>query len=693
MSLTRLYALKRFTNIFIVKINLGGFQMLKKRTLSICLVFVLLCSTLFTISVAAADFTNGVDVSGSTATIWFKSNVSTTWVDAHYNVNSGAQQNIRMTYNSSRARYEQNVTSVATGTVIKYSFTYNNGTPAYDSAQFTYTVGSSTPTTPAANGVTFYQDINYAGTAVTLGVGTYTLAQLNAAGIPDNWMTSLKVPSGYLVEVYQNDNFGGTKWTYTADNSWVGTAVNDQMSSVKVLAAVFYQDINYGGTAVALQPGNYTLSQMNAKGIPDNWMTSLKVPSGWTVEAYQNDNFTGTKWTYTASSGWVGTEVNDQMSSVKVYIGSPNNGNTSLIPVNSGMQMTLQFNNNTNGAWSNSQIYINIIGKNRDGRFCTIAPNGTMTPCVSGQNASPYFYPLSSMTGFQIPTYVSSGRLYISMGAPLNIPFNTAGDGTVGIAYPNIDNPSDASYKSYFDWAEFAVINGEIWINTTQVDMFGLPYTIELFTGSSTNYSSFAKAGITESRASIFSAFQAEVPAEFKSLATQQAPYRILAPIHGGFRTGQANGTYFNSYINSIWNQYTTSNFVLTVPQGTFTGRVSGTTMNFTRPGDATIYRVNKPTSEDVWGGAGALATGNEIEKVLQAQICAAFHRHVMENAANLNNPAAYYKAGPADYFSKFFHDHSLNAKAYGFCYDDVNDQSSTIHGVSPRGAIINIGW
>ncbi|MEF2967783.1 carbohydrate-binding protein [Paenibacillus sp. M1] len=85
----------------------------------------------------------------------------------------------------------------------------------------------------------------------------------------------------------------------------------------------FYADINYGGTAITLGVGNYTLSQLNAKGIPNDWMSSLKVPSGWTVEVYENDNFGGTKWTYTSSSSWVGNTVNDKMSSVKIYIGSP----------------------------------------------------------------------------------------------------------------------------------------------------------------------------------------------------------------------------------------------------------------------------------------------------------------------------------------------------------------------------------
>ena len=94
--------------------------------------------------------------------------------------------------------------------------------------------GSGSTPPPTTNGVTFYADINYGGTAKTLGVGNYTLSQLNANGIPNDWMSSLKVPSGWTVEVYEHDNFGGTKWTYTSSSSWVGSTVNDKMSSVKI---------------------------------------------------------------------------------------------------------------------------------------------------------------------------------------------------------------------------------------------------------------------------------------------------------------------------------------------------------------------------------------------------------------------------------------------------------------------------
>ena len=105
----------------------------------------------------------------------------------------------------------------------------------------TPTPGStSTPTptptpTPSAAGVIFYQDINYGGTASqTFAKGNYTMAQLNTMGCPNDWMSSLRVPSGWTVIVYQDDNFTGTSWTFTADTSWVGSDCNDKMTSCRI---------------------------------------------------------------------------------------------------------------------------------------------------------------------------------------------------------------------------------------------------------------------------------------------------------------------------------------------------------------------------------------------------------------------------------------------------------------------------
>jgi hypothetical protein len=105
---------------------------------------------------------------------------------------------------------------------------------AHSTSSVTFTVtGMGTTTT----GVTFYQDINYGGTASQLlAKGTYTLSQLQAKGVQNDWASSCRIPAGWTVIMYQHDNFGGTSWTRTSDtpNFTSFSGLNDQMSSCKI---------------------------------------------------------------------------------------------------------------------------------------------------------------------------------------------------------------------------------------------------------------------------------------------------------------------------------------------------------------------------------------------------------------------------------------------------------------------------
>ncbi|WP_375417136.1 beta-1,3-glucanase family protein [uncultured Hymenobacter sp.] len=98
---------------------------------------------------------------------------------------------------------------------------------------------------PAATGVaTVYKDCNYTGTAVALPVGDYSLAALQARGILNDDVSSLRVNSGYQVVLYENDNFGGAALTVAAAgngclvNNPLGAGNwNDKASSLRVQAA------------------------------------------------------------------------------------------------------------------------------------------------------------------------------------------------------------------------------------------------------------------------------------------------------------------------------------------------------------------------------------------------------------------------------------------------------------------------
>jgi hypothetical protein len=203
--------------------------------------------------------------------------------------------------------------------------------------------------------------------------------------------------------------------------------------------------------------------------------------------------------------------------------------------------------------------------------------------------------------------------------------------------------------SQYYDFIEFtvgaSVFNG----NTTRVDAFGIKLAMRLHAhdGYDTSVGEDV-ATFQEDRSVTFQKFINEVPSEFKVLAQSQAPYRIIAPgSDPTFRTGGVNANYFTSYAASVG--------------------------------------VNAPTS-DITGCAGVLANNPGM--------CSALNRHVAHlPQAQWSDPTLYYRAAPANYYAKFWHDHAISQLAYGFPYDDYAGQSSFISHGNPQYLLVAVGW
>ncbi|MBN9297369.1 MAG: hypothetical protein J0I41_10175 [Filimonas sp.] len=184
-------------------------------------------------------------------------------------------------------------------------------------------------------GVTVGSKVNYSWNAI---YGTYsvpnvpglTAANLGPAAVDIQSTSSSTaaslatqtVSNNYGIYLYYNlPNTDAHTWLTSVSNALYGkaTVYNGGGATTGVN---FYQDINYGGTATAAIPkGNYTLAQLQAYGFVNDWASSVKIPSGWTVTMYANDNFTGTSWTLTSSKTNFTTlspNANDVVTSVKI---------------------------------------------------------------------------------------------------------------------------------------------------------------------------------------------------------------------------------------------------------------------------------------------------------------------------------------------------------------------------------------
>jgi hypothetical protein len=62
-------------------------------------------------------------------------------------------------------------------------------------------------------------------------------------------------------------------------------------------------------------PGAYDVHEL---GIGHDLLSSVKVPSGWTVKLYKHAGFTGDVNTLTADTSYVGDDWNDTTSSIIV---------------------------------------------------------------------------------------------------------------------------------------------------------------------------------------------------------------------------------------------------------------------------------------------------------------------------------------------------------------------------------------
>ncbi len=371
-------------------------------------------------------------------------------------------------------------------------------------------------------------------------------------------------------------------------------------------------------------------------------------------------------------------------------------------------------NNNTNGAWSDAQIYVTVIGIDpATGVFATVKPDGTMTDVAvadntaaghltkNGQSYPNYSFTLAQSKLLKLPQ-MSSGRVFVSMGEPVYLKVLADANGHLGYAGPNPQNGSDPNTNVHFDWYEFTYNANGVYINTTQVDEFGLPLLLDVWGAGGSFHQ---QTGITESIAQIDGEFANEVPAAFQP--TPVSNLRIFSPAKLTFGAGGANGSYFDSYISSVWSQYSTTPLVVNLfGSRRFSGTTAGSTFTFQEVNlnngayVGNTYTIAKPSTQDVLLCAGTMASGNAnnadinaVELQLEAQMCAAFNRHAMADVTTWATPSAWYSAPPANFYAQFWHKHAVGGLAYGFAYDDVSGQSSTITTGKPEHMAFGIGW
>jgi hypothetical protein len=391
------------------------------------------------------------------------------------------------------------------------------------------------------------------------------------------------------------------------------------------------------------------------------------------------------------------------------------------MPDNSAIYFTIYVLNSST-VFLDSQVYVLGFGlapgaTNQSWiQFNTSTGEGTLVGATVGEASAPYTVQLNTLpmnadkTAYvlKIPQTVS-GRIHLSINNGLCLTVNTGATGAITINDPNPYDPQDPNYFTIWDKFELTFNRSgspPININTTAVDFFGLPLSLQL--------GGQGPVGLTESRSAVLSTLSSQLTGPWANLilnygsGSDAAVLRVMCPQEAigilsqqGFPTG-----YLDSYIDAVWTYYQTASLGINVGSTLFTGTVDvNNNFNFKSPGETTVT-VQLPASNDVFGCDGNTLTANSSDPTQAAIVTvlgAALNLGLLPLPPSISalssapwtpsNMPTYYTNNPQlpalsnsgpwyNVYAAAIHNNGANNQGfmvYAFPYDDLAGQSSLL--------------
>ncbi|SDW48584.1 Beta-1,3-glucanase [Amycolatopsis xylanica] len=364
-------------------------------------------------------------------------------------------------------------------------------------------------------------------------------------------------------------------------------------------------------------------------------------------------------------------------------------GLVAVSPAASGVPETIPLRITNNSA-RGDQVYLYDIGTRPDGQQGWADADGTFHAWPAGGNP-PIPAPDASIPGpaagqsmtIRMPKF--SGRVYFSYGRKLSFSLATG-----GLVQPAVQNPSDPNSDILFNWTEYTLNDGGLYINSTQVDMFSVPYAVGVRAGDgSTRTTGHLKPGG-------YRGFFDGLQGEWRTLIQTRSDGTVLRALAPG--NGALPASIMDDYVNRVWSKYAGSALTVTPfadrPDTKFTGKVSGDTMDFTDGSGAVVTSFRKPDSDSIFGCHKLLdAPNDQVRGPISRTLCAGYNRSTL--LTNPNQPDAddsgFYRDAVTNQYSRDIHARMVDGKAYGFAFDDVGHHESLVTDGNPQEASITL--
>lgn len=660
-----------------------------------------------------------IEESDTSCKIVFTQNEAMSNVIIHYVINNNSTAQLNETMENTGNEWSHTIQNIAKGDSINIQFTYSPASGAIDSPWVTYVMGSasegnnsdnneSTTTEETATEETTTEETSTEETTSNIRIEAETYSKMSGVNKEVSQISSFETNNWVRYQTNITDTGKYRIVVRGKSDNTNGMVVFRDASKRIATVSIHTGDIaEYSSDTIDLTAGSLELTAVAVAGnITADWIELQPVKED---NPGNQDGNTEPPTDNPDNSDDSNPSENPIQTDIPVAMEN--------LPTKEG-KMIFQFNNLTNGKYSDDQIYWCILGRDpATNNFCYVEADGTMKPLstalntisVGDRKCADICNTIAESKYVYMPSIVS-GRMYISYGEQVYITVNEAADGTIGFAGPDMNNTADPNRNVYFEFLEFTIGTANepthYWGNTTRVDNFCFPVVTRLI---GENYAYDEKngnksiipydrtVGDVGSREDIFNEFRNSVPDEFKTLTDE---YRIYAPCKKTFNEGQEYGNYFQSTIDAFWDKYSKETLKFTCEAGEFEAKVSDDNkIHFTDLRSGLTGEVEKPTTQDVLEGRGAFDryTGiGDRDKTLafEAQLCAAFNRGLALNPELWYTIDKYYPEGSkCNYYSKFWHEHGFNGYAYGFCYDDVNDQSTLLECNNAKQLVIDLKW
>jgi hypothetical protein len=390
---------------------------------------------------------------------------------------------------------------------------------------------------------------------------------------------------------------------------------------------------------------------------------------------------------------------------------------------NESLRLTV-INSLQNG--SDPQMY--LTGMDPEGVLVFLQPNGTwyrpsdmstsqssVTVVPATQISLPLGRP-GAVTHYTLPSYVSSGRIWVTDG---NLSFSTSRDagGTLSLVEPALGQA--ASSNTSWGFVEFTYSKASgLWANVSYVDFVGM--ILGMFV-SSTGAQNNASASTSPCRQQPSLQATPGLPADAvvslcESLIEQSRldgypwnalciyrpdgrPLRVLSPNSYIQSYPQAFSGYWDSYIDQVWSRYRSE--VLTFNTqgdddwGNVSCQVDGDELRCTSLGVSGNVTYSKPSAEDIFScDTGPFASTDPLSQVITRYLCAAVNRSTLlleggDVQPDGTNSSSYYHGGNiTNRYSELLHDREICGTGYAFPYDDVVSAEDVALGQNPSGEL-----